>query len=242
MRDDSAGEPAPPGLTPERVGFFTDALFAIAMTLLVIEIPRPESEAFQVGEGVSKAQAAEHLWSFLIDQASSFYAYFLAFFMLWIVWRQHHVLLDRVQRVSKRMVAWHFPLLLLVGFLPYPTTVLGHYPDNPLAALLYGLVVAALLLCRSVIQSEGYRGELLRPHVDPGTVRTTVIVSWIITGYWAATVGLVWWLTAWMQLAWYLSPLAAALAGRLIDRRPRVAGPGLGRELDTAAPQPADGQ
>lgn len=189
------------------------------MTLLVIEIPRPESEDFSVGDGVSKAQAAEHLGTFLVDQVSSFYAYILAFFMLWIVWRQHHVLLDRVERVSSRMVAWHFPLLLLVGFLPYVTTVLGHYPTNPLAALLYGLVVGAILLCRSIIQADAYRGELLKAHLDRGPIRTSAIVSWIVTGYWGVTLVLVWWLTPWMQLAWYLSPLVASLAGRLIARR-----------------------
>ncbi len=47
-------ERKPPGQTPERVSFFTDAIFAIAMTLLVIEIPRPEEMKFSVGHGVSK--------------------------------------------------------------------------------------------------------------------------------------------------------------------------------------------
>jgi uncharacterized membrane protein len=139
--------------------------------------------------------------------------------MLWVVWRQHHVLLDRVRRLSPRMVAWHFPLLLLVGFLPYVTTVLGHYLENPLASVLYGAGVGAILVCRSVIQTVAYRDDLLRPDLDRGPIRTATITSWVVTVYWAVTVSLVWWLTPWMQAAWYLSPLVAALAGRLIDRR-----------------------
>ncbi|WP_433201411.1 hypothetical protein ACQP00_30490 [Dactylosporangium sp. CS-047395] len=46
--------------------------------------------------------------------------------------------------------------------------------------------------------------------------------SWVVVGYWGATLVGVWWLTAWMQLAWYLSPLVAALAGRLLGRRQQV--------------------
>ncbi len=54
MADNPAGGLVEPGHTAERVAFFTDAVFAIAMTLLVIEIPRPDEADFGVGPGVSK--------------------------------------------------------------------------------------------------------------------------------------------------------------------------------------------
>ena len=98
-----------PGHTAERVGFFTDAVFAIAMTLLVIEIPRPEAAVFEAGDGVTKAQAFDRLWRFLVAQHNAFYAYVLAFFILWIVWRQHHVLLDEVSRLSGPMIGCFVP-------------------------------------------------------------------------------------------------------------------------------------
>jgi uncharacterized membrane protein len=75
-------ERKPPGQTPERVSFFTDAIFAIAMTLLVIEIPRPEEMKFSVGHGVSKAKAFDNLAHFLGGQWDAFYAYFLTFLIL----------------------------------------------------------------------------------------------------------------------------------------------------------------
>ena len=71
------------------------------------------------------------------------------------------MLLDEVSRLSGPMIGWHFPLLLMAAFLPYATTVMGHYPDNPLAALLLGLVIGALLVCRSAIESraDGAKGR-----------------------------------------------------------------------------------
>jgi uncharacterized membrane protein len=206
-----------PGHTAERVGFFTDAVFAIAMTLLVIEIPRPEAAEFEAGDGVTKAQAFDRLWRFLAAQHNAFYAYVLAFFILWIVWRQHHVLLDEVSRLSGPMIGWHFPLLLMAAFLPYATTVMGHYPDNPLAALLLGLVVGALLVCRSAIQSLAARDDVLRPDIDVRRYRADTIVSWVVTGYWALTLALVWW-TPWVEIAWFLTSAVGA-AGRIIGRR-----------------------
>ena len=125
---------APAGMTPERVGFFTDAVFAIAMTLLVIEIPRPEDEAqFAVGDGVSKAEAAGNLLRFLWDQEGSFIAYVLAFYVLWNAWRGHHVLFDRIGRLSPGMLGWHLPLLLLIGdwfFAPVLAQILNRWPPR----------------------------------------------------------------------------------------------------------------
>jgi uncharacterized membrane protein len=218
MTDNSAEGATKPGHTAERVGFFTDAVFAIAMTLLVIEIPRPEAAEFEAGDGVTKTQAFEKLWHFLVAQHNAFYAYILAFFILWIVWRQHHVLFDQLDRLSARMIGWHFPLLLMAAFLPYATTVMGHYPDNPLAALLLGLVVGVLLVCRSAIQSRAARDHALQPQVDVHRYLAEARVSWIVTAYWALTVLLVWW-TPWVEIPWFLTGVVGS-AGRFVGRWP----------------------
>lgn len=221
MTDTPARRPVRPGQTAERVGFFTDAVFAIAMTLLVIEIPRPEAEDFEPGDGVSKAQAFGRLWRFLAAQHSAFYAYILAFYLIWIIWRQHHRLLDQVSRVSTSMISFHFPLLLLAAFLPYAATVMGHYPGNPLAALLFGLVVGALLACRSAIESGAGRGDVLLPDVDKRQYQATVSVSWAVTGYWALTLLFVWW-TPWAQVLWFLTGFVGYVASQLVKRRSPV--------------------
>ena len=215
-----------PGRTVERFGFFTDAVFAIAMTLLVIEIPRPTGNTFHVGRGVSKTEAFHRLWHFFVVEHNSFYAYLLAFSMLWIVWRQHHILLDQVSGLSSAMVGWHFPLLLLAAFLPYATTVMGHFHDNPMAALLLWAVVWGLLLSRSVIQTMASRDHVLLPEVDQAQYRESLVASWIVVGYWTLSLALVWW-TPWVEILWFFTVAVGSLAG-MVSRRalaPAAGGP-----------------
>ena len=218
--------PPPPGMTPERIGAFTDAVFAIAMTLLVIEIPRPEGDEFAVGGAVSRRDAAGNLGRFLSDQASSFYACLLAFMLLWLVWRRHHELLDSVDRVSPRVVAWHFPLLLLAAFLPYPTTIVGHYADNPLASAFYGLTVGCLLVCRTVLQQMADDDEALRPTADRSRVRRETAVARITTGYWLLSLLLVWF-SPWIQIAWFGTFVVGFAATTVLRRSaaPAAGGP-----------------
>jgi hypothetical protein len=78
------------------------------------------------------------------------------------------------------MISLHFPLLLLAAFLPYATSVMGHYPGNPLAALLLGLVIGALLACRSAIQNQAARDDVLLPEVGARLHRADVTVSRIV--------------------------------------------------------------
>jgi uncharacterized membrane protein len=223
----AAAERKPPGQTTERIGAFVDAVLAIAMTLLVIDIPRPDSAMFSVGDGVPKSEAFRNLGNFLYHQHQALYAYLLAFFILWIVWRQHHELFDQYDRVTPAMVRWHFPLLLFAAFLPYSTSVIGQYGDNPVAALLYGGNVFVILLCRSLVQREALRGGALVPGADVGRNQRAATVSWVVTGYWGLTLAFVWW-TPWSEIPWFFTSLVAALAARVVNRRPGAAGPAAG--------------
>jgi uncharacterized membrane protein len=199
------------------VGQFTDGIFAIAITLLVFEIARPEGAAFGVGPAVARPQAASRLWNFLVEHDSAFYAYLLAFFVLWLAWRWHHALLERVSHVPSGMIGWHFPLLLLAAFLPYVATVLGHYFRNPLAALFFGVVVLVMLVSLAAIQIQARRDGTALSEADRAALATEIAVTWEVVAYWAAVTALVWWLP-WAPFLW-IAAIGVGSAGTMLGRR-----------------------
>jgi len=212
-------QPIPPGLTPERVGFFTDAVFAIAMTLLVIDIPKPDEEGAEFDAGpAGKAKAAEEMLRFLGDHYGALISYLLAFVILWVVWRQHHRLFDRIERLSPRVVAWHLPLLLLIGFTPYLTDVFDQHITNPVGAAMFTLGMTGLFGIKTAIQARAQRDGLLSDDVDPAEFRQDVRVGWTVTGFYAATLLLCWW-APWVMIAWDLGPVLALILNRRRRRR-----------------------
>lgn len=197
-----------PGRTPERMAMFTDAIFAIAMTLLVIEIKRPE------GAELDSAQA---LWDFLKHEGGSFFAFGLAFFLLWSVWRRHHVLMDQIERLTPALTFWHSPMLLLVAFLPFPTALIGKAFDNPLAVFLFAITEASLLACEALLKETAYRSPVLSAGTDPRDVRGGASASWAVAALFVVTSIPAWWFTN-IAMAWMGAPFVATYGGRLIER------------------------
>ncbi|WP_433251007.1 TMEM175 family protein [Streptosporangium sp. CA-135522] len=204
----------PPGMSHERVGMFADAVFAIAMTLLVIEIPRPEGGE---GGGEDRMAMAAELWRFLGHNSGSFLAFIIAFLMLWATWRQHHTLLDQIGRVTHGMVFLHIPLLVLVVLLPYPTALIGESSENPLSICLFAGTEAALLLCQAALLFVVVRSGVLNAGVDVTRIRVQAVTLTAIGLFWALTAGLTWKFDG-MALAWMLTPVVAVVTVRITRR------------------------
>ena len=97
-----------------RLEAFSDGVFAIAITLLVIEIAVP-------------AHAGSHLLSALFGERPIYLAYFIAFMSIGIVWIEHNALTEALERVNSGFLRLNLLLLLLVAFLPYPARVMQEY-------------------------------------------------------------------------------------------------------------------
>lgn len=117
-----------------RVEAFSDGVFAIAMTLLILEIrvPHPPADG-AVGKWQLLASLA-HLWP-------SFVAFVLSFGTVLIMWVNHHGLFKHAHRVNNHLLFANGFLLLMVTFVPFPTAVLAEYLDRP------GANAAAVFYC-----------------------------------------------------------------------------------------------
>jgi uncharacterized membrane protein len=117
----------------DRVGAFSDGVFAIAITLLVLNIEVPDVPGSDLGSAVS-------------DLADDFVAYGIGFAVIGLFWYEHHKLFASLGRASGRLVLVNTVLLALIALMPFTTAVLGRY-DEPLAVALYaGNVGLAVIL------------------------------------------------------------------------------------------------
>jgi uncharacterized membrane protein len=157
---DRSGEDDESGSAFGRILALSDGVFAIAMTLLVLEfvLPRP-------GTGGD-------LGRILLRQWPKGFAYLLSFAIIGRFWAAHHQGFRHIARFNGRLVWLNLLLLFFVAFLPYPTEVLGTFGGRPIAAVFYAASVAAASSASAAVwwYASG-PGHLLRPGTDPGHLR-----------------------------------------------------------------------
>jgi uncharacterized membrane protein len=115
MEERVSSTPSAPGGRPKgRLEAFSDGVFAIAITLLVIEIAVPKN-------------AGDHLLSALLHERAVYVTYFLAFMTIGIAWVEHSALTEALDRVDSGFQRLNLLLLLLVAFVPFPARVMEEY-------------------------------------------------------------------------------------------------------------------
>ncbi len=149
-----------------RVTNLSDAVFAIAMTLLVLNLDAPGPSRRGLAAG-------------LLDQLPQLVAFVLAFALIANLWWQHHKLMALFQAVEPGMVAIMLALLGAVALVPYPTSLVGNAPTDPVAVLAFiaTFVVLSLLFLLLVVRAHRTRAfadTVTDPHA-----------SWMI-GQWAS--------------------------------------------------------
>lgn len=125
----------------ERLVFFSDAVMAIAITLLALEIRLPT-----LPEGVTDAQ----LWSALSSIGSSYLGYAISFWVIGLYWVAHHRTFRGVVRYDGTLLLLNLLLLFVIAFIPFPTAVLGEM-GNRTATIFYAATMAAVGLVMALI-------------------------------------------------------------------------------------------
>lgn len=108
----------PNELSTSRIEFFSDGVFAIAITLLIIEIKVPQLHG---------TTGASELGAALFNLWSHYFAYVLSFLMIGIYWVNHHYLFGLFKRTNHIFGLLNVFFLMCIAFVPFPTAVLGEY-------------------------------------------------------------------------------------------------------------------
>ena len=136
-----------------RLEAFCDGVFAIALTLLIIDIAIPSGTVIN---------SSTDLWRAILRIAPSIFAFLLSFSVIFITWVNHHASLRLVNRSSVSFIYANGFLLLTIVFIPFPTALLGEYiltDDSAPAVVIYNSVtalqaVAWIWLCRAAIKDN----------------------------------------------------------------------------------------
>lgn len=203
----------------ERLTFFSDAVFAIAITLLVIEIHVPHPAA-DTNEAWVQA---------LADLAPQFAGFILSFIVVGALWAAHHRVFGLLRHYDPSIVWPNLFLLMAIAFMPFSSALMSAHPMDRIPELFYAftLLVAGLLQYRLV--KRALRPPYLRDDVTDDVVATMRRRSLAMPGMAILAGTLAFWWPGPSNLPLMLTPLAVALFARF-----RKTGRGV---AETAAPE-----
>ncbi|HEU5431099.1 MAG TPA: TMEM175 family protein [Thermomicrobiales bacterium] len=158
--------PEPREAGVERLLAFSDAVFAIAVTLLVLDLREPD-----VPHGLLAA---------LIAQWPSYLGYVLSFLIVGIIWALHHRVFQIIRRTDYVFILINVVFLMWVAVVPFPTAILSSYLENPseqqtAVAIYAGLFVVGSLLGNLLWRYAIHRDRLLGAQVDRAAVRKLTV-------------------------------------------------------------------
>jgi uncharacterized membrane protein len=165
-------------VTPGRLEAFADGVFAIAATLLILNVDNEVGD-----EHGPLGDRLLHIWP-------SYVAYGVSFLTIGIMWMNHHTVMSLIEHVDRRFLLANVFLLMCIAFMPFPTRLVAdHVRDSGArdAALVYGFGMTATAFCFSAVWFYASLGRrLLRHDANPQTVagitRSYLPGPWIYLG------------------------------------------------------------
>jgi TMEM175 potassium channel family protein len=179
-------------VSPARLETFADGVFAIAATLLILNV-----DTQIAGDLPNLGDRLLHIWP-------SYLAYAVSFVTIGIMWVNHHTVMGQVVRVDRRFMFATIGLLLCIAFVPFPTRLVSEHirtEGAEAAALAYGFTMVATAIMFNLTWFYASVGRrLLRPDADDG------IVSGITRAYLPGP-----WIYLGATLVAFVSPTAAVV-------------------------------
>jgi uncharacterized membrane protein len=189
----------------ERLIFFSDAVFAISITLLVLEIRLPASAALYTDSELFRQLSG--MWQ-------SYLAYILSFLVIGTFWIAHHRKFRFIRRYDGGLIMLNLLFLMIVAFIPFPTAILSNY-SGLTATVFYALIMLlASLLMTAIWWHASRRNHLIDPQMDPQTRRRQFIAPLLTTAIFMGSIGLAFINQSLARLSWVLILVAALIAGR----------------------------
>jgi len=154
--------------TLERLNALTDGVYAIVITLLILDLQMPESGGLTEGQ----------LLSDLLQQIPNFVAYVLSFYMVAFLWMRNYWILKHLKICDEKTFWLNFIHLMFTSLIPYTASLIGHYKEDPIAVMLFsgsfGMAGLSLLILHRYVATKD------EWHLE-GTPKLWVNPNWLLT-------------------------------------------------------------
>jgi uncharacterized membrane protein len=188
-----------------RVLAFSDGLFAIAMTLLVVGIAVPT---------LSSPGDEGQLWTALRHIDSAFIGFFVSFAVIGRYWIAHHQFFRLLREMDYGLIWLNMAYLAFVAFLPFPTALLGTYFENPVSIVVYAVAIAIVSGLEVVMLRHAYRHRLIEREIPEEIYRWGVLMSTVPIAFFLCSIPLAFASSTLAVLVWFGSVPADILLGR----------------------------
>ncbi len=185
----------------------SDNVVAIALTLLVFQLKVPATAL------VADADSAADLAAQLAKEADQLISCVVAFYVVAQFWLAHHRVFRRAAGHHEGLAWWNFAFLFTITAMPFTSSLVGSYGDNPLAVDIFALNVLLAALATQATLLFGQRREVLTAPASAEVRATRARVTVVVTAL-ALSVGLAWVNTSAAKYCWLLIPLAPWAASR----------------------------
>ncbi|MFO1208536.1 MAG: TMEM175 family protein [Amaricoccus sp.] len=157
------------GLEFDRVSFFTDAVYAIAMTLLVVELHVPHIVGTVGDDGT--------LLDALREQSDAIFGFFLGFVILGRYWLAAHQFFGTLRSVDTRLIAINLLYLSFVAFSPFPVALISEYGGDRTAFYVFAATMGGISLLEVALFRYAEHHGHLRERLSPEALRFGTIAS-----------------------------------------------------------------
>jgi uncharacterized membrane protein len=154
-------------VSKNRMEFLTDGIFAVVMTLLVLDISVPQiSSHYAIGNVAAGTELVKRLF----DLWPKMLSFGISFVILAIYWVAHHRQFHYIKHSNRALIWINMMFLMAICLIPFSTSLLGEYRELEMSILVYGgnsIVIASLLYAQWRYVTTSHHGRLLDENLDP---------------------------------------------------------------------------
>jgi uncharacterized membrane protein len=176
----NAQEPKPNSrLGLDRIISFSDAVIAVAITLMVVQVQMPESVA------------ADQLPQALRELIPTFTSYVFSFYMVAVYWIEHHRMFKYIKRYDDALIWLNLLLLMLIAVVPFATNLLDTYTSEQIVVFIYAALIAAVgLLTMGMWWYATHRHRLVDKDLCPLVIRKGLVVRLVAPVVFIVSIGI----------------------------------------------------